>query len=129
MITRKAIHFHLEPAPIEPTWIREGRPIARSTMLFQSPDRLAMTVIWECTPGRFEWHYVHEESIILLEGIVTLGTEAGIRELHRGDAAVFMPGDVVLWDVKERVRKFACWRTPLAKPLSLAMRGAKRLGL
>ncbi len=129
MITRKAIHIHLEPAPIEPAWILDGYPMASSRILFESPDRMATTLIWECTPGKFEWHYDSEESIILIEGIVTLSNEAGIRELHRGDAAVFVPGDVVLWDVKERVRKFAVWRTPLGKTASLAMRGARRLGL
>ncbi len=129
MITRKAIHFRLEPAPIEPTWVLEGNPIATSTVLFQSPDRLATTLIWECTPGKFYWHYHSEESILLIEGAVMLLTETGIRELRPGDAAVFMPGDVIMWHITERVRKFAVWRTPVGKPLALAVRGARRFGL
>ena len=46
-----------KPAPIEPSWILEGNPEARSYALSTSACGTAMTLIWSCTEGKFNWYY------------------------------------------------------------------------
>src|SRR4051812_28744949 len=49
----------LEPNPIEPDWVHDGSPQARSRLLSRSADGLAMTMEWDCTAGEFEWALRH----------------------------------------------------------------------
>jgi hypothetical protein len=42
----------LKPSPIEPSWIIEGNPEARSRPLSTSADGAATTLIWSCTEGK-----------------------------------------------------------------------------
>ncbi|WP_227590544.1 cupin domain-containing protein, partial [Klebsiella aerogenes] len=36
-------------------------------MLSWSADGSASTIVWQCTEGRFEWHYDFDETILILE--------------------------------------------------------------
>src|SRR3978361_1610779 len=62
----------LRPSPINPDWIRGGNPVARNAVLSSNRDRAACTLVWDCTPGEFDWHYDSDETIHILEGSVVL---------------------------------------------------------
>jgi uncharacterized cupin superfamily protein len=57
----------LKPSPIEPSWIIEGNPEARSHVLWTSADGAARTLIWSCSGGKFNWYYDFDETIVILE--------------------------------------------------------------
>ena len=80
MMTRALIEVadtavNLTPTPIEPSWIIQGNPVAQSTVLSKSADRLAWTMVWQCSEGMFNWHYDCDETILILEGSVVLESE------------------------------------------------------
>ena len=113
----------LTSAPIQADWILEGDPVARNAELSRSDDRTACTLIWDCTPGKFEWHYGIDETIHILEGSIVL--EDGVapaRRLGPGDVVFFPAGAVVRWTVETHVRKLAFFRRQLPKPLALVSR-------
>lgn len=118
----------LKSAPIQPDWIRGGNPVARNAELSRSDDRTACTLIWDCTPGQFEWRYDIDETIHILEGSVVL--DDGVtpsRRLGPGDVVFFPAGAVVHWTVETHVRKLAFFRRQLPKPLALLSRAAHGL--
>src|SRR4051794_27618278 len=80
----------LVSSPIEPSWIIDGDPRASSCLLCQSTDRLAWTMVWECTEGQFDWHYDYDETILILEGRILLQS----RELP---PTSYGPGDVIFF--------------------------------
>jgi uncharacterized protein len=103
----------LAPNPIEPDWIREGKPEARSRVLERSSDGLACSIVWECTAGKFEWFYDIDETLYILEGGVTVSDErTPPRRLGPGDVVFFPKGSRAQWRVESYVRKVAfCHRT------------------
>jgi uncharacterized cupin superfamily protein len=52
----------LKPSPIEPSWIIEGNPEARSHVLSTSACGNTRTIIWSCTEGKFNWYYAVDET-------------------------------------------------------------------
>ena len=66
----------LEPAPINPAWIREGQPVARATQIASSADGTSSTAVWDCTAGSFDWQFGCDETVHILEGEVIV-TEPG----------------------------------------------------
>lgn len=113
----------LKSAPINPAWIRGGNPVARNALLSASRDRMACTLVWDCAPGEFEWHYDTEETIHILEGSVVLDDGcAPARRLGPGDVVLFPQGAVVRWTVETHVRKLAFFHRPLPVPVSLVLR-------
>lgn len=78
----------LRAAPIEPSWIRKGNPLARNATLSRSADGLASTLVWDCTAGEFQWIYEIDETIYFLEGSAT------ISDGHN-PPKTFGPGDVL----------------------------------
>ncbi len=121
----------LTSAPIRREWVEEGNPVARNAELSRSHDGTACTLIWDCTPGRFTWHYDIDETIHVLEGSIVLDDGvAAPRRLGPGDIVFFPAGAVVRWTVETHVRKLAFFRRQLPKPIALvtrAARGAKDL--
>lgn len=113
----------MQPAPIEPAWIRGGAPVARYAQLACSHDGMATTAVWDCTEGSFDWHFLQEETVHILDGEVTV-TEPGEppRTLRPGDVAHFRHGAVIRWDVPRYVRKIAFCRQPPPRPLRIAHR-------
>ena len=113
----------LKSAPIQADWIREGNPVARNAELSRSDDRTACTLVWDCSPGKFEWQYNIDETIHILEGSIVL--DDGVmppRRLGPGDVVFFPAGAVVNWTVETHVRKLAFFRRQLPKPVALLSR-------
>jgi len=98
--------------PIEPSWIEEGQPVARGTIVAQSQDRKVSSGFWECSEGRFKWEFAWDEFIRVIEGEVVVTDEAGeSHTLKAGDTAHFPLGMKARWDVRKPVRKFFVIRT------------------
>ena len=57
LIETANLAVNLTPRPIEPSWIIEGNPVAQSCVLSRSADGLATTIVWQCSEGKFNWHY------------------------------------------------------------------------
>jgi uncharacterized cupin superfamily protein len=118
----------LRSAPIEPSWIHEGMPIARNTMLSRSADRLAWTLVWDCTAGKFEWHYDIDETIHFLEGSATISDGINPAKTFVAGDVLFIPrGAVCHWHVESYVRKVAFCRQTQPKYLALALRAFNKV--
>ncbi len=126
----------LEPSSIKSEWIIAGEPKVRSTVLSTSADELSFVVVWECTAGKFQWHYHFDETIHFLEGSVTIDDRRGSpRTLNAGDVVFFPKGSSAVWTVHTYIRKLAICRRvlppPIAGPIKLlralkaALRGSK----
>ena len=59
----------LKADPINPAWITDGAPVARAAVLTESADGRMRSGIWDCTAGRFEWHFAFDETVQILEGL------------------------------------------------------------
>jgi uncharacterized protein len=114
------------PQPIRREWILEGNPIARIELLSSSADGTASTYFWDCTAGRFNWFYTFDETLLLLEGGVSLKLPGGMsRRLTAGDVIFFPSGATAEWNVDAYVRKLAFCRSPLPEVLNRARRLAR----
>jgi uncharacterized cupin superfamily protein len=114
--------------PINPSWILEGRPVARAALLSSSEDGTASTYFWDCTAGRFNWYYSFDETLHILEGTVALKYPSGAaRRVSAGDTIFFPAGSSAEWTVDQYVRKLAFCRTPIPRFLSAARQMARRL--
>jgi uncharacterized cupin superfamily protein len=97
--------------PIEPSWVIEGQPESRSNVLSQSKDGQACTIVWECTAGKFNWHYDFDETILILEGsIVIESDDMPATRYGVGDVIFFKYGAHAKWHVENYVRKLAFCR-------------------
>ena len=61
--------------------------------------------IWECEPKTFDWYYDDRETCLILEGEVTVKTDAGEVHFAAGDLVVFPKGLKCVWQVAKKVRK------------------------
>ena len=104
-------NIDLKPSPIEPSWILEGNPEARSHVLSTSACGTATTLIWSCTKGKFNWYYDVDETIMILEGSIVLESE-GIppKRYGVGDVIFFRNGAHAKWHVEGHVKKIAFCR-------------------
>jgi len=118
----------LKSAPIRPEWIIDGDPQARNKVLALSDDRMATTLVWDCTAGRFKWIYDVDETIHILEGAVNLTQfDGSVKRLHAGDVVFFPAGSSATWEVEGYVRKLAFFRQPVPRPVSLMLKAMRRL--
>ena len=102
---------NLTPSPIEPSWIIEGNPVAQSCLLSKSEDGQAWTVVWQCSKGKFDWHYDIDETILILEGSIVLESDAMAPTRYSpGDVIFFREGAHAKWHVESKVRKLAFCR-------------------
>jgi uncharacterized cupin superfamily protein len=116
------------PAPITPAWIREGRPLARFVPLARGRDDLGSTTLWDCTDGTFDWTFVWDETVHILEGAVTVTLPSGeVHRLTAGSVAFFPAGSSAVWKVEGYVRKLAVCRRAYPGPLARAVALARRL--
>ena len=85
----------------------EGEPIMHGNVLYGDSDNAPIQAgIYEVTEGRFKVIYPFHEHATVLEGEVTLTDEAGVSVTYGpGDSWFCHQGEVVTWDVKERLRK------------------------
>lgn len=117
----------LEPAPIRPEWIRDGAPVARCAELSRSADGAALTAVWDCTAGEFDWYFAGDETVHILAGEVIIDDGAGPRPLRPGDVAFFPAGSTSRWRIPCYVKKLAFCRDPAPRLALLAIKIARRL--
>ena len=123
IVTEAANLAALEPSPISPNWILDGTPQARNKVLARSHDRTSWVVVWECTAGRFNWHYSEDETVVVISGEVFITTEKGEeRRLGPGDMGFFPAGSSCTWRVNDCVKKVAFLRQDLPPPLGIGVR-------
>src|SRR6202142_4564745 len=105
---------NLVAKPIVPSWILDGKPVARQELLSSSADGTASTYFWDCTAGRFNWFYSFDETLHILEGSVTLKFPDGqSRHAAAGDVVFFPVGSRAEWTVDSYIRMLAFCRTAL----------------
>ena len=113
----------LSSAPIRPDWVLAGQPTARNAVLAKSADRTALTMVWDCSGGRFRWDYDQDETIHVIEGGAVLTLDDGrVERLGPGDVVFFPAGRSAVWEVESYVRKLAVFREPVPRPLALVVR-------
>jgi uncharacterized protein len=118
----------LAPSPISADWIISGKPEARSKLLAKSHDGTSYVVVWECSAGRFDWHYTEDETVTIILGEVFISTAEGEqRRIAPGDMAFFPAGTSCEWRVPDRVRKVAVMRKDLGYPLGFCVRAWYKL--
>ena len=118
----------LRPAPINPDWIIEGTPVACAATVSRSSDKLASTVVWECTEGKFNWHYDIDETVLILEGsIVVESDDMKPTRYGPGDIVLFRKGVHARWHVQEKVRKVAFCQQVQPRVFGLGLRIMGRL--
>jgi uncharacterized cupin superfamily protein len=125
----------LQPSPINSDWIISGDPKVKAAVISTSADGQSFTAIWECTAGKFQWHYAFDETLHFLEGSVTLDDGSGPRTVGAGDVVYFPKGSSAVWHVETYIRKLAICRNVLPAPigttisllrsLKAALRGSK----
>ena len=97
-------------SPIEPSWIIESTPLAEASVLSKCADSQAWTVVWQCSEGRFNWHYDYDETILILDGSIVLENETFTRPATDGDVIFFKDGAQAKWHVQSNVRKLGFCR-------------------
>ena len=123
LIETTNLTVNLMPRPIEPSWIIEGTPDARSCMLSHSADGLASTMVWECSAGKFNWYYDFDETVLILEGSIVLESDTmPSRRYAAGDVIFFKDGAHARWHIEDRVRKLAFCRKTQPVWLGFALR-------
>ena len=128
LIETANLAVNLTPSPIEPSWIIEGDPVAQSCVLSRSADGLATTIVWQCSGGKFNWHYDFDETILILEGSIVLENDAmGPTRYGPGDVIFFKDGAHAKWHVEGHVRKLAFCRNTQPAMLGLALRVFSKL--
>jgi hypothetical protein len=111
--TAEAFQGELPAMPIDPSWILEGTPEAKGTVLLQSADKLISSGLWSCSAGKFNWTFGWDEFVHVLEGEVTITEEGGkTYTLRAGDCAHFPLGLKTEWHVPNFVKKVFTLRTP-----------------
>lgn len=119
-------HDDLTPAEIEPSWVLEGSPRARVKHIAHASDDELAIALWDCTAGRFDWHFGGDEFVHILAGEVTVTDGDGTtRKLKPGDTAYFPAGMNSVWHVHEYVKKLAVFRQN--RP-PLAVRARRKIG-
>lgn len=123
-------HVDLTDSPISDGQIITGTPVARSTRLSGSADGSSSTYIWDCTAGRFNWHYRIDETAYVIDGSVLIKDQTGRSQtVNAGDTIFFPAGSSAEWTVERYVRKVAFLRAPVPRILMLpyqALRMGKR---
>jgi uncharacterized protein len=123
LIETTNLAVNLTPRPIEPSWIIEGKPDAQWCVLSQSADGLATTMVWECSAGKFNWHYDFDETVLILEGSIVLESDTmPSKRYAAGDVIFFKDGAHARWHIEDRVRKLAFCRKTQPVWLGFALR-------
>ncbi len=113
----------LKQSPITSGWILADEPKASSQLLSQSRNGNTYTMVWECTAGRFNWHYNEDEIVIILSGEVFITVDNGQeRRLGPGDTGYFPAGCSCMWRIPDRVRKVAVLQKPIPYPVQIGLK-------
>jgi uncharacterized cupin superfamily protein len=123
LIETARVAADLHPMPIDPSWIIDGDPQARGRQLSQSLDQRVCTFVWECTEGRFNWHYNCDETILILEGSIVVESDSlPPTRYGTGDVILFRKGAHARWHVEGHVKKLAVCHRVLPTSLNLIVR-------
>jgi uncharacterized cupin superfamily protein len=129
IVTALPAEVELASAPIPSGWILAGTPEARSRQLARSQDGASSVMAWSCTAGRFNWHYMVDETVHIISGEVFITNDKGEEcRLGPGDMAFFPAGSRSTWRVPVAVRKLAVCRQAMPRPFGLALRVWNKLG-
>ena len=110
-----------EPLPAH--WVLGGMPEVRSKNLSRSRDWVSNVVVWECTSGRFEWHYDKDEVIMVVAGEAFMKHADGSeRRFGPGDVGFFPSGTSCTWRVPVGIRKVAVLRETMSIPLGFGLK-------
>jgi uncharacterized cupin superfamily protein len=113
----------LNPAPITPDWILEGKPETRNRLVAKSHDQTAYTMVWDCTAGRFNWHYSEDETLVVTSGEAFISEQNGReRRIGPGDIVFFPAGTSATWRVPTYIRKVAFLRQTMPRPVGYGVR-------
>jgi uncharacterized cupin superfamily protein len=119
--------FELAASPVDPEWVLEGTPVARSRQWATSSDGTVTMAVWTCTAGTFRWNFTCDELVHILEGEVVVTDADGFEfTLRPGDAALFQAGAWTTWHVPVFVRKYAVLRSPVPTPVRTFWRALSR---
>ncbi len=91
--------------PIDPSWIKEGNPVARSVTVGRSSDSVLSTGLWDCTAGTFTWIFRRDEIAHIVEGEVRVHDGETTHVLVAGSVAYFPCGLTTVWEVPKYVKK------------------------
>lgn len=113
----------LKAAPVDPSWIISGNPVARVAEHSRSADDAAQTAIWDCTAGEFRWFFHWDETVMILEGEVHVTADDGVVTILRaGDIGYFAGGTWATWRIDHYVKKIAFLRKPFPAPVAMVYR-------
>ncbi|TWT04024.1 DUF861 domain-containing protein [Reyranella sp. CPCC 100927] len=119
----------LSSTPINPDWIIDGSPAARTASLSRSADGSVWTDLWECTAGSFHWHYSINETIHIVDGAAVITDRDGtVWHVKAGDVIQFLVGTKAHWHIPQYVRKVAFCSKPLYGPAATLLRVQERIG-
>jgi uncharacterized cupin superfamily protein len=114
--------------PFSSNMVIEGQPGSRSKTLSMSEDRISDVVLWECTAGLFNWHFVRDEVIFVLSGEAFIIEDDGReRRMGSGDVAFFPAGTACNFRVDDHFRKVAVLRETMTRPQGYALKAWKKL--
>ena len=117
--------YGLDPTPIPEAWILDGEPRAREKSLAQSTDGVASVHMWDCTSGRFQWEYLAEEIVHVLQGCAIIEIAGVSKRLQAGETHVFPSGSRFRWTVPDYVRTVVFrLRPPAGGPLGRRLQAA-----
>src|SRR5438477_1231038 len=103
--------------PLPADQVLEGKPETRSKELGRSNDRTSYVMAWDCTAGRFNWHYNKDESLVVLTGEAFITCDgAEERRIGPGDTVFFPAGTSARWRVPKYIRKVAFMRHTMPRP-------------
>jgi uncharacterized cupin superfamily protein len=113
----------LDPEPIPSDWILSGTPVATAKRLSRSRDWTSNLVVWECTAGRFNWHYNKDETLVVVSGSAVIKDDDGKeRRFGPGDVVYFPAGSSSEWRIDDRIRKVAIVRETLWWPFGMCLK-------
>lgn len=96
----------LQPAVVDPAWVRAGQPNFRTAEIARSPDGRSVTGVWACDgPSTFEWRFDLDETVYVLDGRVEVSYLGRQFVLMPGQSAVFKAGTRAVWHVPTHLRK------------------------
>jgi len=113
----------LKAAPIARDWILDGAPETRNKQIAKSSDRTSVIMVWDCTAGRFNWHYSTDETLVVTSGEAFISDQnGGERRIGPGDIVFFPAGSSATWRVPTYIRKVAFLRHTMPRPVGYGVR-------
>src|SRR5436190_11186590 len=112
---------NLQATPISPDWVLEGRPETRSEELARSRDLTSFAMVWDCTAGRFNWHYNKDETLVVLDGEAFITIDDRERRIGPGDVVFFPSGCSAIWRVPKYIKKVAFLRHTMPRPFGFCV--------